>query len=58
MTCPHRYVIPPPNGVTVSAACRKCGIPKTWPTSLETVQVKRGWHKAQDAALAAKEKVL
>lgn len=26
-------------------------------TSLETVQVKRGWHKAQNEMLAVKEKV-
>jgi hypothetical protein len=50
-------VIPPPNGETVSASCRKCGTKKTWRTSLEELQVKRGWHKAAEARLAAKEKL-
>ncbi len=52
MTCPHHFILPPPDGPTVSASCRKCGAPKTWPASQEDM---RDWVRAAQAR--RKEKV-
>lgn len=52
MNCPpHRYVLPGPNGPTVSGSCKKCGARRTWLASLEEINVTKGWTKAQEARL-------